>query len=683
MPELIPAAAAPASVRDEGSTVVQGATALNFTGAGVVASDAGGGVATINIPGGSVGAVNWGDIGGTLSSQTDLNNALAAKAPLSSPTFTGTPAAPTAAGGTNTTQLATTAFVQQEISSNKYVDGEVETYADLPTAVPPAVGAAYLVRTASGVWLINRKPAGIYVRTASAGVLADWTYAGTFPDVFSDDNFSVYDGSDSTKEMGFSLGGITAGQKRILTPLDKNYTVEETGHASKHASAGSDPITISQSQVTNLTTDLSGKLSTSGTAADVNPAGTSIAAALAGKLSTSGTAADVNVSGTAIAAALAGKLSTSGTAADVNVSGTAIAAALAGKLSTSGTAADVNVSGTNISAALSGKLSTSGIAADVNPAGTSIAAALAAKVATGGALGTPSSGTLTNCTGLPEAGLTLADNTTANASTSAHGLLLKATAPSSGVRNVVCIDNGETAYKNAALIDSTNPADIGTAAPGTSLVAARRDHVHAIPSAHVSNAMLANMAANTIKGRITASTGAPEDLSAANVKTILALTFADLAAGTMAASATFGENTALIYDAALSADGKYCGFVRTGTAGTTLAFGDLVYLQASDSRWELADADAASTSGDVLLGMCVLAANADGDTTTILLMGFIRADAAFPSLTIGAPAYVSTTAGDIQTAQPSGTDDVIRRVGFAWTADELYFNPSSDYATHT
>ena len=119
MPELIPAAAAPASVRDEGSTVVQGATALNFTGAGVVASDAGGGVATINIPGGSVGAVNWGDIGGTLSSQTDLNNALAAKAPLSSPTFTGTPAAPTAAGGTNTTQLATTAFVQQKISSNK------------------------------------------------------------------------------------------------------------------------------------------------------------------------------------------------------------------------------------------------------------------------------------------------------------------------------------------------------------------------------------------------------------------------------------------------------------------------------------------------------------------------------------------------------------------------------------
>lgn len=35
-------------------------------------------------------------------------------APLASPTFTGTPAAPTAASGTNTTQIATTAYVQGE-----------------------------------------------------------------------------------------------------------------------------------------------------------------------------------------------------------------------------------------------------------------------------------------------------------------------------------------------------------------------------------------------------------------------------------------------------------------------------------------------------------------------------------------------------------------------------------------
>lgn len=161
------------------------------------------------------------------------------------------------------------------------------------------------------------------------------------------------------------------------------------------------------------------------------------------------------------------------------------------------------------------------------------------------------------------------------------------------------------------------------------------------------------------------------------LKTYFDTLYIPLAGGTLTGSITFGENTALIHDAALSADGKYDGEVRSGVAGTTLAFGDLVYLAAADSRWELADADSATTA-DRFLGMCVLAAAADGDPTTILLRGFIRADAAFPSMTIGSPVYVGETAGDIQTAIPTGADNIIRRVGYAWTADELYFAPSMD-----
>lgn len=42
---------------------------------------------------------------------------VALKAPLASPTFTGIPAAPTATTGTNTTQLATTAFVQAKTAT--------------------------------------------------------------------------------------------------------------------------------------------------------------------------------------------------------------------------------------------------------------------------------------------------------------------------------------------------------------------------------------------------------------------------------------------------------------------------------------------------------------------------------------------------------------------------------------
>lgn len=51
------------------------------------------------------------------SEVTGLDPALAAKAPLASPALTGTPTAPTAAAGTNSTQLATTAFVAAAVSA--------------------------------------------------------------------------------------------------------------------------------------------------------------------------------------------------------------------------------------------------------------------------------------------------------------------------------------------------------------------------------------------------------------------------------------------------------------------------------------------------------------------------------------------------------------------------------------
>ena len=46
-----------------------------------------------------------------------ISNAIASKADINSPSFTGTPVAPTASAGTNTTQLATTAFVTAALSA--------------------------------------------------------------------------------------------------------------------------------------------------------------------------------------------------------------------------------------------------------------------------------------------------------------------------------------------------------------------------------------------------------------------------------------------------------------------------------------------------------------------------------------------------------------------------------------
>ena len=155
------------------------------------------------------------------------------------------------------------------------------------------------------------------------------------------------------------------------------------------------------------------------------------------------------------------------------------------------------------------------------------------------------------------------------------------------------------------------------------------------------------------------------------------LTSPTITTATLSGTQVLAENASIALDPAGSADGKYTGITIAGTAGAALAFGDLVYLAAADSRWELADADAATTA-DRMMGMCVLAAAADADPTVLLLVGQIRADAKFPALTIGSAVYVGETAGAIQVAIPTGADNVIRRVGYALTADEIYFNPSMD-----
>jgi hypothetical protein len=148
---------------------------------------------------------------------------------------------------------------------------------------------------------------------------------------------------------------------------------------------------------------------------------------------------------------------------------------------------------------------------------------------------------------------------------------------------------------------------------------------------------------------------------------------------------TLGENARIAYDPAGSADGKYSGTTIAGTAGATLAFGDLIVLDPTDSRWELADANsAAAADGDSrgIIGICVLAAAADGDPTIILLQGVVRADTAFPSLTVNGGVFISETAGDITNTSPATEDAVIRYLGGALTADEIYFNPSGTWITY-
>jgi stress-induced morphogen len=71
------------------------------------------------------------------------------KANLASPTFTGVPAAPTATTGTNTTQLATTAFVQTEIATRQPLDSDLTAIA----AIAPSNDD--IIQRKAGAW-INR-----------------------------------------------------------------------------------------------------------------------------------------------------------------------------------------------------------------------------------------------------------------------------------------------------------------------------------------------------------------------------------------------------------------------------------------------------------------------------------------------------------------------------------------------
>lgn len=145
-------------------------------------------------------------------------------------------------------------------------------------------------------------------------------------------------------------------------------------------------------------------------------------------------------------------------------------------------------------------------------------------------------------------------------------------------------------------------------------------------------------------------------------------------------STVLPENSVIQLDGALSADAKYSGVTYEGVYGGTFAYGDLLYLNDADGRWELADANAEATAGLVMLGIAVDAGN-DGDTRTIFLYGFFREDDW--NWNVGDTLFVHTTAGDMTQTAPSGAADIIRVVGCATDdANTIFFNPSQDWFEH-
>jgi hypothetical protein len=215
---------------------------------------------------------------------TNLTSDLAAKAPLASPTFTGTPAAPTAAGGTNTTQIATTAFVTSAVSSA--VSGLLELKDNLDCSGNPnypsaSAGDTYYCSVAGKVGGASGKSVDVgdaIVAKADNGggteasVGTSWFVlehnlsgallsANNLSDVASASSArsNLGLGDSATKNVGTSSGTVCAGNDSRLTD-----SRTPTSHATTHQSGGGDAIKLDDLAAPDDNTDLDASTSKHG-----------------------------------------------------------------------------------------------------------------------------------------------------------------------------------------------------------------------------------------------------------------------------------------------------------------------------------------------------------------------------------------------------------------------------------
>lgn len=110
--------------------------------------------------------------------------------------------------------------------------------------------------------------------------------------------------------------------------------------------------------------------------------------------------------------------------------------------------------------------------------------------------------------------------------------------------------------------------------------------------------------------------------------------------------------------------------VVSGTAGETIAQGQIIYLKAADGKWYLTDADDSTTCVDVIMGIAQGAGTVDVSISNGILV--VGVDTHQTGMTAGAAQYVSNTAGGISSSP--GTNSVI--LGNAKSSTQLYFSPN-------
>lgn len=219
------------------STVVSS----DLTADRVVVSDGAGKLAASSITSDELGELS----GVTDNVQTQID----AKAPIASPEFTGTPTAPTAAVGTDSTQVATTAYVIAAVNNLLNTKNAFRLVGSLDptTQTLPAADAGDVYRitadgTINGLVVHENDTVTCHSDSTPAETPANWyvTHANHDGSVFGpsssvDEHVVIFDGSSGTviKDSGFTIG--------VSVPADAKFTDTVYTHPTSGVTAGMYP----------------------------------------------------------------------------------------------------------------------------------------------------------------------------------------------------------------------------------------------------------------------------------------------------------------------------------------------------------------------------------------------------------------------------------------------------------
>lgn len=212
-----------ASSVSDGVTSVSGTGTVNgITLTGTVTSTGsltlGGTLANVNLTSQVTGTLPVANGGTGVTTSTGTGNVVLS----ASPTLTGTPLAPTASTGTNTTQIATTAFVQNQIGA---IAAGVSSFSAGTTGLTPSSSTTGAI-TLSGTLAVANGGTGSTTSTGSGSVVLASSPTLVTPALGTPASGNFSSGTFTWPTFNQNTTGTAASAPKLLTT---NFTIEELG----------------------------------------------------------------------------------------------------------------------------------------------------------------------------------------------------------------------------------------------------------------------------------------------------------------------------------------------------------------------------------------------------------------------------------------------------------------------